>query len=121
MEANGLVMTICGVRPLLKAEGAGWRVRSYTRETDRSRSPTHKLEPYSYGGELDEGEAVGVVLFVHLAPSRKYLILLKKNFDEFSEAIRIGIGIGIGAEGEDVHPVQHWLLCFPMPTIRWRR
>ena len=59
------------------------------------------------------------MLFVHVAPSRKYLILLKKNFDEFSEAMRIEIGIG--AEGEDVHPVQHWLLCFLMPTIRWRR
>ena len=44
----------------------------------RFRSPTHKPEPYSDGGEFDEGEVVGVVFFIASPLLGKCLSLWKK-------------------------------------------
>src|SRR3984957_16246214 len=72
-----------------------------------SRSPTHKPEPYSDGGEFDEGEVVFVVLFVARRHGSEMFDLVEEAFDQVAEAIEVG------AEGWDVHPVWHWLDVAP--------
>ena len=56
-----------------------------TEEADMSRSPTHKPEPYSDGGEFGEGEVVGVVLFVARRHRAEMLKFVEEAFDEITE------------------------------------
>ena len=72
-----------------------------------ARAPTHKPEPYSYGGEFDEREVIGVVLFVTRRHGPEMFEFVEEAFDEVSEAIEKS------AEGGDVHPVGHWFDVAP--------
>jgi hypothetical protein len=54
------------------------------------RSPTHKPEPYSDGGEFDESEVVCVVLFVARRHRSEMLGFVEEAFDEIREAAEIG-------------------------------
>jgi hypothetical protein len=56
-------------------------------------SPTHNPEPYSDGGEFDEGEVVGVVLLVSRCDGSEMLELAEEAFDQIAEAIEIAIEI----------------------------
>ena len=76
------------------------------------RSPTHKPEPYSDCGEFDEGEVVGVVLFIARRDGSEMLEFVEEAFDQVAEAIEIG------AEGGDVHPAGHWLDVAPCALSR---
>ena len=64
-------------------------------KTVRSRSRTHKSEPYSDCGEFDDGEIIGVVFFVAGRHRAEMFEFVEEAFDEISEAIEIG------AEGGD--------------------
>src|SRR6185437_6590637 len=55
-----------------------------------TRSPTHKAEPYLDGGEFDEGEVVGVVLFVARRYGTEMFELVEEAFDQVAEAIEVG-------------------------------
>src|ERR1700722_1033232 len=72
-----------------------------------SRSPTHKPKPYPDGGEFDEGEVVGVVLFVARRPGPEMFEFVEEALDEISKAIEVA------AEGGDVHPARHWFDVAP--------
>ena len=54
-----------------------------------TRSPTHKAEPYSDGGEFDEGEVVDVVLFEACRHRAKVLEFVEEAFDEIPKAIEV--------------------------------
>ena len=54
-----------------------------------SRSPTHKAHPDSGGGEFDEGEIVGVVLFEARCDGPEVFELIEEAFDKVSEAVEI--------------------------------
>jgi len=66
-----------------------------------TRSPTHKSQPDAGGGELDEREVVGVVLFEASGDSSEVLHLVEEALDEISEAMKKA------AEGRDVDAPGH--------------
>ena len=77
----------------------------------KARSPTHKPEPYSDGGEFDEGEVVGVVFFIARRHRSEMFEFVEEAFDEIAEAIEVG------AEGGDVHPMGHWFDVAPCALL----
>ena len=66
------------------------------------RSPTHKSQPDAGGGELDEREVVGVVLFEASGDSSEVLNLVEEALDEIAEAMKET------TEGGDVDAPGHW-------------
>jgi hypothetical protein len=61
------------------------QTESFRPVQEESRSPTHKPEPYSDGGEFGEGEVVGVVLFVARRHRAEMLKFVEEAFDEITE------------------------------------
>ena len=76
----------------------------------RSRSPTHKSEPYSYGGEFDEGEVVCVVLFVARRHGSEMFEFVVEAFDEISETyaseIHPGCGLAVAVTVTGLRPAM---------------
>jgi len=72
-----------------------------------TRSPTHKSQPDAGGGELDEREVVGVVLFEASGDSSEVLNLVEEALDEIAEAMKEtteGGDVDAPGHGFDVGP-----------------
>ncbi len=55
-----------------------------------TRSPTHKSHPNSYCGELDEGEVVGVVLFIARGDGSEVFEFIEEALDEVAVSVEEG-------------------------------
>ena len=83
---------------------------SYT-PTDSFRSPTHKPHPYPGGGEFDEREVVGIVLFEACGDCPGMLELAEEPLHQ------VPVSVEPGAEGWDVHTARHGLDVRPSASI----
>lgn len=83
----------------------------------QSRSPTHKLYPDSAGGEFDEREVVGIVLFEARGDCSEMLELVEEAFDE----VAVAVAVEPRAEGRDVYPIGHRFDVSPGSSLGHRR
>ncbi len=82
--------------------------------SEATRSPTHKPHPDSYGCELDEGEVVGVVLFIARGDGPEVFEFVEEALDE------VAVSIEKGAERRHRLSVRHRLDVGPGTPCRER-
>ena len=101
-EHPGLAAKIASGEMSVYAASIAARLRkAAARATKWTRSPTHKPHPDSRGGQFDESEIVGVVLFEAGGDGSEVLQPVEETLDEIAKAVKEG------AESRDIDASRH--------------